>query len=273
LRLTHLILKDATLGVIMHALEVLVHVQVLTLRQCCDVRWHLLNGLQQLRELQLSHCNITDAELAQVLSNDRLEVLHLNNCSKLSSVAMEHIGNSLRLRKLEYCRIFHDSRGTLKHLGNLKNLTHLKIGGEIGGGDWLRHICRCLVQLKELTLTSCTAITDESFAEISSLTRLSKLALQYCPNLTSKCFEHIVLLPALHFIVFDATLCVEGGFENIAVLNNMACLKEIDVNSKAEDLAGILKCLCRARSWRLRYEPTEAARSRRIVDHYLLSSY
>ena len=258
-----------TAGVVVHALEVLRFIRSLTLRQCCNISWTQLKKLDSLQELRLFDCNINDEQLADVIDGDKLTSLQIHGCLKLSSKSLEHISQLKSLNKLDYFRTIGEDATSLRHIGNMKNLTHLKIGCD--SSDVLVHLCCSLTQLKELTLTK-SQVTDTGLRCISELTALTRLVLHVCPALTSKCLDSVSTLPNLRFFSFDASLCFRGGdIDKLSCLNDILTLKEINVTSKPESLAGILKCLCRGKTWQLRYEPTEVARSHHVIDHYVLS--
>ena len=250
-------MKDVTSGVLLHALEVLCYIKTLTLRHCSNIPWSQVKRLENLRELRLLHCNINDEELTGVLAHDKLNSLQVNACLNLTSKSIKQIGQLKSLTKLDYFRsIGEESVGVLRELANLRNLTYLRITCD--SNDVLMHLCQHLTQLQELVITK-SQLKDAGLRCIGELSRLKKLVLHRCPGVTSSSLDFISLLPSLRCFSFDASLCFRGdGVEKMSCLNNIDTLREVEVRSNGENMADILKIVCRQKSWRLKYQPSEA---------------
>ena len=123
-----------------------------------------------------------------VMKADRFESLHIHNCVKLTSLALEHISILKSLLKLDYFRTFNEDASAIRCIGKMENLRDLRIGCD--SNEALVHLCCSLTSLKELTITK-SQINDYGLRKVGQLTCLSKLVLHCCPLLTSKCLDYI----------------------------------------------------------------------------------
>jgi WD40 repeat protein/serine/threonine protein kinase/Leucine-rich repeat (LRR) protein len=148
-----------------------------------------LSEMEQLEELDLIRCHLTDTgleHLSQLSGLKRLEVSHTD----ITDDGIEHIS---RLSELLTLDVSHNeiTDAAMPHIAKLRNLTELSLG-----------YCQ---------------ITDKGIANLSALPRLQTLQLSGT-KLTREGLAHLGSLKNLSFLTLDETAAGDAGLAHLAQL-------------------------------------------------------
>jgi len=239
------------------AMDVLSHIKKLSLYSTLkvDVAW--LRRLQNLMDLELNHCELTDECLQLVLLDSKLERLEITSNVNLSDTSISHIGT---MKKVHHLRIhIFDKTGRpmdTTPLGKLP-LTHLTL---CANHYALNHLCRTLTYLKELDLSSSHFTSNDALLDIGCLKYLKKLNLYDCIGVTSAAFVYVCMCPSLRKLTFSSEMCLShsGSHSEIdhytSELSQMKSLKEVCVFAVANTACGTLRSLTQNAQWTIRFK-------------------
>ena len=143
----------------------------------CDDLMNMIESLQSLRILNLSHIGLTRLVMNELI--EQISYLPLLTHLSLSTCEM--------------------GDGHLEHLRKTKLLQYLNISGNRITDVGLQFIGQ-MVSLKELNLAS-TSITDAGISLLSSLVALRFLDVQWCLQLTDGCMGLLNKMPSLKKIL------------------------------------------------------------------------
>ena len=109
------------------------HITHLEMTRCCERELENISSMPLLRRIDLSHCEVTDMNLAHFSSLSQLQDLDLTDCHKITDDGLAHLSSL-----------------PLQHLG----LCNCKFATDVG----LAHLKRC--PLQSLDLCGCYHVTD-----------------------------------------------------------------------------------------------------------------
>jgi hypothetical protein len=137
-------------------------------------------SLRQLEQLDLSECSqLTDEAIAGIAVCESLHSLNLMNCKNLTELCISHLAaiKNLQLLNLEYTQVA--DKGLAK-FADLKNLISLSLCG--------------------------SRITDDDLAYLAALTKLKRLEIPACKEITIKGLQLLKPLHLEHLNVFYTSL-------------------------------------------------------------------
>lgn len=176
---------------------------------------------ENMRELQLMQCELTDEHGAQLATLVNLEKLIIAS-SKLSSDFVAHVSKLKKLKELRLvnCQL---TDASLAHLNDLPDLKMLGLATNNLTGDGLRHISGS-PQLEELDLQN-NAITNANLDHIVKLASLRGLNLDLT-KITNAGITKLSLLPKLTALTIARNFLTEACCEDLAKLTE---LKQLNV--------------------------------------------
>ncbi|KAH8612104.1 hypothetical protein ERJ75_000928400 [Trypanosoma vivax] len=182
---------------------------------------HELCGLTTLQELYLRQMSVDDALLRDLTCHERLRELSLNSCTRITDVSPLARMRSLEMLDLNGCT------GIVRGLHELCGLTTLQelYLRQMSVDDALLRDLTCHERLRELSLNSCTRITD-----VSPLARMRSLEILNLNDCTG-------IVRGLHVLCGLTTLqklCLANVNVDDAFLRDLTCherLRELSLNS------------------------------------------
>ncbi|CDK26353.1 unnamed protein product [Kuraishia capsulata CBS 1993] len=153
----------------------------------------MFEELEYLREFKISrNSNVTDAcfdTASGELSLDRLRILDFTSCENITDKAIEKLVKyAPRLRNvvLSKCVMITDS--ALRSLAQLgKNLHYVHLGHCSNITDYgAIHLIKSCHRLQYLDFACCVQLTDETLIELAQLSRLRRIGLVKCGNITDE---------------------------------------------------------------------------------------
>ncbi|XP_028562781.2 F-box/LRR-repeat protein 14-like [Podarcis muralis] len=199
----------------------------------------LSDRLLHLKKLSLDHCNlVTNAgvgHLAGITARGclQLECLSLENCDRLSDVALHHVAQGLpRLRYLSvrFCGGIRDE--ALVPLSRLTRLRTLNLSfcqriTDVGVGHLAGITADGCLQLEELDLAGCGQLSDHAVRYVTQgLPRLVHLSLRFCGNIGDGALLSMSLLSRLKSL--NLSFCQrisDVGIGHLAGITSRGCLQ------------------------------------------------
>ena len=199
-----------------------------------DAALECLDGLPQLRELYLSHTEVTDAGLEHLKGLRQLQTLDLGG-TNISDAGLEHLKDLLQLQTLDLSGAEVSDAG-LERLKDLLQLQTLDLGGAKVTDAGLERL-QALRQLQELGLSG-TQVTDAGLRHLRGLPELEEL----CLWATGAGLKHLRGLPRLRELDLGGTQVTDAGLEHLKGLRQLQALglSGTDVtNAGLEHLKGL----------------------------------
>ncbi|GFR27177.1 hypothetical protein TNCT_141651 [Trichonephila clavata] len=145
----------------------------------------VIKCLQNLQELILSSKRTIDKCILEIFQLQNLVKLNLYCCYDISQLSYHKAVLNLKTFKLKYLDLSHakiSDDDLFKLLKCNQNIHHLKVSGTCISNKTLNMICKNLIRLEFLTLSSCRAISDsgltgvfENYSDSLTQTPLSNL--------------------------------------------------------------------------------------------------
>ncbi|KAH8612083.1 hypothetical protein ERJ75_000928500 [Trypanosoma vivax] len=197
--------------------------EILNLNGCTGIvrGLHVLCGLTTLQELYLWQLCVDDAFLRDLTCHERLRRLSLNSCTRITNVSPLARMRSLEMLDLNGCT------GIVRGLHVLCGLTTLQelCLAEVPVNDALLRDLTCHERLRELSLNSCTRITDVS--PLARMRSLEMLDLNDCTGIVRGLHE-------LCGLTTLQELCLANVNVDNAFLRDLTCherLRRLSLNS------------------------------------------
>ncbi|XP_034987633.1 F-box/LRR-repeat protein 14-like [Zootoca vivipara] len=214
-------------------------------RQVSDAGLLLLaNRLRHLKKLTLDHCclvtNVGVGHLAGITASGclQLECLSLENCDRLSDVAVHYVAQGLpRLRYLSvrFCGGIRD--GALVPLSRLTRLRTLNLSfcqriTDVGVGHIAGITADGCLELEELDLAGCGQLSDLAVRYVAQgLPRLVHLSLRFCGGIGDGALLSMSLLSRLKSL--NLSFCQrisDVGIGHLAGITSRGCLELEQLN-------------------------------------------
>ena len=191
-----------------------------------------LEGMKELRRLELPPRPLGDADLAPLAQLTTLEHLHGDECHQVTDAGLMHLRGLTNLKSLslESAPITAEGLAALRDMGRLESLDLSR--SAVSDLAPIRH----LTGLKTLRLDS-TPMDDAGLAPIASLTRLESLTLART-RVTDAGLEHLRGLSALSTLNLRELSVGDAGMAAVGTLTD---LKELDISETAVGDAGLAR--------------------------------
>jgi len=173
-----------------------------------------------LRRLRIAGSGIDDAGLIQLAKMQKLELLDLTGCEKLTSVGIEAIGNIASLRNLRVSGPA-VTDPAIASFSRLSNVAALSLQQTAVTDNGLR-VVDSMTGLKELNLYG-TTVTDSCLATIAALPSLQKLRLRGT-GVTGHAAESFVKMAALTELDLSETAFVSNGLQWVGKMPKLRSL-------------------------------------------------
>jgi len=178
-----------------------------------------LNGVIQIKGLELYAPKVTDAGLKHLSGLSNLLMLHLE-CNKATDKGLEHLKGLTRLKSL-YLGHTQVTDAGLKYLQGMSRLRELDLEYTQVTGPGLEYL-KDLKQLEDLNLDH-TPITDDALGHLKGLTNLQRLWLGYT-MITGNGLVNLKGLSQLESLGLDGTLMRDAGLEQLKGLTQLKSL-------------------------------------------------
>ncbi|KAL7269795.1 SCF ubiquitin ligase complex subunit [Rhizina undulata] len=159
----------------------------------------LFLNLRQLRELRLAFCEqLTDTAFLQLPPNktyDSLRVLDLTNCECLTDESVDKIITiAPRLRQIVLAKCRNITDKAVNSICRLeKNLHYIHLGHCQNITDrGVKNLVQYCNRIRYIDLACCIRITDTSVVHLAQLTKLKRIGLVKCNNITDLAIQSLV---------------------------------------------------------------------------------
>ena len=191
-----------------------------------------VNRFADIRKLELSSSQITDAGLVHLKSLQQLQTLFLLS-QKITDAGLVHLKSLQQLQELILLSPEITDAG-LVHLKSLQQLQELFLGSPQIMDAGLVHF-KSLQQLQKLSLV-CSQITDAGLVHFKSLQQLQKLSLS-CPQITDAGLVHLKSLQQLQELSLFSSEIMGAGLVHLKSLQQ---LQELSLGSSQITDAGLV---------------------------------
>lgn len=187
-----------------------------------DAGLEIIAGFSKLKLLRMQDAVVTDAGLACLSDLKHLSRLELKGCTEVGDVGVAHLASLTPLTFLNLTGTGVTDEG-VAHLRRLTNLHRLDLGGTPVSDASLNHL-QSLPKLVSLTLSD-TAITDDGLKRLSVLKHLTSLRIDGT-KITDAGLKHLSAMTSLQTLDIGETSVTATGLRHLAKLED---LTEIDV--------------------------------------------
>jgi hypothetical protein len=191
-------------------------------------------------QLWFHNTKVNDAGLEKVEALDKLEWLHLAECTEVTDIGLAHLKGLNQLKVL----VLHNTRVTdagLKCLNGLRKLRLLNLDYTEVTDVGLKHL-KELNYLRELDLND-TKVTDTGLeyliAELKELEYLNLSSTQ----ITDKGLERVRGLNHLEALLLESTRVTDAGLEHLKPMNKLQRLDLRDTNVTHEGVKNLKQAL------------------------------
>jgi hypothetical protein len=162
-----------------------------------------LSNLDQLKELSLRNCSLTDAGIEHLRGLASLEFLSLSN-SPVTGEGLIHLGDSRKLKTLNLEETGFNDKGA-RCLGRLTQLEELNVFVSPGFSDKALAFLAPLTSLRKLSITA-TGITGKGLIHLKDMRRMEELILEDIQNTGDAEFVHLEQMDRLRALYFDFSI-------------------------------------------------------------------
>ena len=181
-----------------------------------------LTGRNDLQNLNLNKCNITDDGLVHLEGLKDLQGLDLSLCHNITDASLVHLEGLGGLQYLNLSGCEKITGAGLAHLTELKNLQELDLFNCYGITDvGLVNLAK-FKGLQKLCLSKCAKVTDAGLTHLAELKGLQKLMLSESDNITDSVLSHLAELKGLHDLELPACHKItDAGLAHLAGLKDL----------------------------------------------------
>jgi hypothetical protein len=181
-----------------------------------DESLNIVADLPDLERLWLSHTQVTDDGIARLAKLEKLVVLDLSNCPRMTGRTFAEISKKNGLKSLKLLSLMGtalNERGAAS-VRQMTSLEHLNLSYIPTMQDvHLNQMVRGMNELKELKLSHCSGLTNASMLAIKNHKTLELLDISYCSQINDRVFEHLITCKSLKQLHINNTNCTVGAIQ------------------------------------------------------------
>ncbi|MEN6407387.1 MAG: hypothetical protein ABFC77_13070 [Thermoguttaceae bacterium] len=181
-----------------------------------------VDGFKQLKQLSLSHTDLTDADLNRICRFTQLEKLHIGGTA-ITNSGLKCLHRLPKLKLLSLAESININSDGVKNLAGMQSLTHLKLSYTNVDDPALRHIAKGLPQIEVLWLSD-TRITNSGLQNLETLPRLRVLNFSHITNVG---LEHLSKISTLERLGMEGSELTDT---DLIHFERLCRLRELTIN-------------------------------------------